>query len=432
VFRRFVDFCTFAVCGVVSGAGPPLFNVDRMDSWKRNFYLLLAVEILALAGFQAVHPFVPYYIQTFGVRDLSEALIWSGYMETAGALALAVCAPVWGYLADRFGPKPMVVRSMVGGGIAVLLMTQATTLEQLFAARIFHGMMSGSVTACIILVSKTAPKSELGYAMGLMQAAFMLGASLGPLAGGPMIEHWGFYNCFVLAGATVIVAGLAVQLMIKDSSRREGADSQQAPGGFVRDSRRLLNIRSFTILLVGMVFIHFSFGCIMPVLPLYLQQLAGGAEIVSLAGLVFALRGLTSAGASVFAGKWSNRFGSKKTMICALLGTAVFLVAQGSATDVASLAVITVVAGVAFGAIRPLANVMIAEIVRSDDRGKAFGITTSASAFGFATGPVVGANLGAAHGFPAAFYLTSLLFVATAVWVWWAIEGRGADPRLEE
>ncbi len=401
----------------------------RMNSWKQNFYLLIVVETVALVGFQAVQPFLPYYIQQFGITELSEALIWSGYMETAGGLAMALFAPVWGYLADRFGAKPMVVRSMVGGGIAVLLMSQATTIEQLFAARIFHGMMAGSVTACVILVSKAAPRSELGYAMGLMQAAIMLGASLGPLIGGPLIEKWGFQSCFVLAGATVIAAGLAVQLMIRDDSKADDSIPQKGPGSFVRDSRRLLSSRSFGILLVGMVFIQFSFGFVMPLLPLYLQQLAGGANVVAVAGLVFALRGLTSAGASLLAGKWTTRFGAKKTMICALLGTGGFLAAQGSAVDVASLAIATVLGGVAFGAIRPLANVMIANIVRADDRGKAFGITTSAGAFGFAIGPMVGANLGAAFGFPAAFYSTSLLFVATAGWMWWFLEA--SDPTVE-
>ena len=36
------------------------------------------------------------------------------------------------------------------------------------------------------------PKQHLGYAMGMMQGAFLLGAALGPLAGGPFIEA---YEC---------------------------------------------------------------------------------------------------------------------------------------------------------------------------------------------------------------------------------------------
>lgn len=392
-----------------------------MESWKKNFYLLLVVEIVALLGFQAVHPFLPYYIQQFGISELSDALIWAGYMETAGGLAMAISAPFWGYLADRFGPKPMVVRSMVGGGLAVLLMSLATSVEQLFAVRIFHGIMSGSVTACVILISKTTPRSELGYAMGLMQAAFMIGASLGPLVGGALIEGWGFKICFLSAGVTVIVAGLAVQLKIRDDCGPDEKDSHRSGGSFVGDIKLMLKLPSFAVLLVGMVLIQFSFGFIMPVVPLYLQELAGGALVVGLAGLMFALRGLTSAISSVFAGKWSARIGATQTMIFALLGTSIFSFAQGAAVDITVFSIMTVASGFAFGAIRPLTNVMVANIVPNDDRGKAFGITTSAGAFGFAIGPAVGAFFGAEFGFPASFYMTSVLCVATASWIWWSL-----------
>jgi MFS family permease len=109
-------------------------------------------------------------------------------------------------------------------------------------------------------------------------------------------------------------------------------------------------------------------------------------------------------------------------MMFGLVGTSGILLAQGSAPDVSTLAAATVVGGLAFGVVRPLANVMIADIVPVDDRGKAFGITTSASAFGFAIGPIVGAYLGATFGFPAAFYITSALFLAVTGWVWRSLD----------
>ena len=46
------------------------------------------------------------------------------------------------------------------------------------------------------------------YALGLMQGTFMLGASLGPLLGGPFIEHFGYYNCFIVSGVLVLLAGV--------------------------------------------------------------------------------------------------------------------------------------------------------------------------------------------------------------------------------
>jgi hypothetical protein len=45
--------------------------------WRRNFYILLAAELCAIMGFQAVQPFLPYYIQEFNVADLAEALVWA-------------------------------------------------------------------------------------------------------------------------------------------------------------------------------------------------------------------------------------------------------------------------------------------------------------------------------------------------------------------
>ena len=89
--------------------------------WRRNFYILLAAELCAIIGFQAVQPFLPYYIQEFDVEDLKEALIWAGYIGTAGGVAMAISSPIWGIVADRYGRKPMVVRSMIGGGLRCFL-----------------------------------------------------------------------------------------------------------------------------------------------------------------------------------------------------------------------------------------------------------------------------------------------------------------------
>ena len=40
---------------------------------------------------------------------------------------MAIASPVWGILGDRFGRKPMLIRSMLGGGITVGLIFLAQT-----------------------------------------------------------------------------------------------------------------------------------------------------------------------------------------------------------------------------------------------------------------------------------------------------------------
>jgi len=64
-----------------------------------------------------------------------------------------------------------------------------------------------------------------------------------------------------------------------------------------------------------------------------------------------------------------------------------------------------------------VANAMIARFVPEADRGKAFGVLTSANAVGWALGPMTGGYLAAELGFRQVFYVTGVLFVAVTVWV---------------
>ena len=168
-------------------------------SWKRNFYILWVAQAAAILGFQSVQPFLPYYVQVLGVKDLSEAAVWAGYMGTASGMAMAFSAPFWGAMADRFGRRPMVVRAMVGGGLTVLLMDYTRTPLELVLARFLQGLLAGSVTACITLVSTSTPRAHLGYALGMMQSAMMVGAAVGMIGGGALIDGIGYRDTFLIA-----------------------------------------------------------------------------------------------------------------------------------------------------------------------------------------------------------------------------------------
>ena len=173
-------------------------------SWKRNFYTLWVAQIIAIIGFQSVQPFLPYYIQELNIDNLADASIWAGYLGTVHGFSMALSAPIWGAIADRFGRKPMVVRAMVGGGVTVILTAFVGTVEQLLVVRFLHGVRSGSVTASITMVSTTTPKAHLGYALGMMSTAFMFGGAIGALVGGPAIDYFGNYNCFIAFGCKIV------------------------------------------------------------------------------------------------------------------------------------------------------------------------------------------------------------------------------------
>lgn len=405
----------------------------EFSGWRRNFYTLWVAELAAIIGFQAMQPFLPYYIQEFEVGDLGQALVWSGRMGTAAGLAMAISSPLWGSLADRYGRKPMVVRSMIGGGLSVLLMAYVTSVEQLLVTRVLQGALAGTVTACLTLVSTSTPRQHLGFALGLMQGAFMLGASVGPLLGGPLIEAFGYKTCFLWAGVAVILAGISVQFLVHEDFTRarrvESSAKYRMPG---RDMLRLLADRPFLVLVLTVTAMSFAFGFVMPVVPLFLQELAGHTDIISLAGAVFAAGGLVGAVSAAVMGRYSDRIGPRRVLVGGLFSAALFYLAQGYAQSVLAFGVLVVLTGIATGAVRPVANSLITGIVSEGDRGKAFGVMSSAAALGWAAGPMAGGYLGAHYGFRSVFVATAILFLAVGAWAWFAMKGVGETGNVKE
>ena len=347
-------------------------NRGMQISWKRNFYILWFAQIIAIIGFQSVQPFLSYYIQKLNVEDLAEASIWAGYLGTMHGFAMAISAPIWGVVADRFGRKPMVVRSMVGGGVTVLLMAYVASVEQLLAVRFLHGVLSGSVTASITMVSTTTPRAQLGFALGMMQSAFMFGAAIGALGGGPAIDYFGYHTCFLVAGCLVVLGGILVQFGIEENFQRAAVQAD-GESRFIDDARRVLRLKAFRVVVVCLTLIQFSFGVCTPVIPLFLQELAQIDNVASLAGLIFALSMLAGGASAAFMGKWSDRISVQKALVSGLVVTAFFFFAKGLSPTVQILATLMILSGLSSGIIRPLTSVLVTRIVAEEDRGKAFG-----------------------------------------------------------
>ena len=115
------------------------------------------------------------------------------------------------------------------------------------------------------------------------------------------------------------------------------------------DTKRLLQLKPFFITVVSLVLIQFAYGVIMPVVPLFLQPLAGHAEIITEAGFIFSLMSLTGALSSALMGGWTERIGVKRMLFWGLLSTAVFLAFQGSAQSVLTFAVLQVMGRIGNG-----------------------------------------------------------------------------------
>ncbi len=132
-----------------------------------------------------VNTAVPAMAESLQVTPLSLKAVVASYI-----LSLAVCIPVSGWMADRYGTRRVF-------SIAVGLFTFSSALcglalnaPMLVAARILQGVGAAMMMPVgRLTIIRTFPKSELLRAMNFVIIPALIGPLLGPTVGG-LIVHW--------------------------------------------------------------------------------------------------------------------------------------------------------------------------------------------------------------------------------------------------
>ena len=125
-------------------------------------------------------PFLPLYFQQLGVQDVGEIAMWSGLSLGVTPALTALLAPFWGRLADRYGRKIMVERSLVSFVVVMAAMAFVTRPWHVFALRVVQGLFAGYGALALTMAADSAPRDRTAYAIGSVQTAQRLGPALGP------------------------------------------------------------------------------------------------------------------------------------------------------------------------------------------------------------------------------------------------------------
>src|SRR5213594_342128 len=182
------------------------------EGWQRNVWALTLCVFIAFVGFQFFNPFLPLYVRELGVTDPGRIALWSGVLSAVTPAISGLLAPLFGRLADRFGRKAMLIRSLAGFIVIISAMGLVTSVEQLFVARLLQGFFAGFTPMAMALASMSAPPDKAPVAIGMVQSAQLLSVAIGPVAGGYVASHFGIrYAFFVTAGlCAVSLIGLMV------------------------------------------------------------------------------------------------------------------------------------------------------------------------------------------------------------------------------
>ena len=379
-----------------------------MEVWRRNLTIIWVTQLVAISGFSIVFPFLPYYVQELGVTDLRDVELWSGVLFATQAVTMAIFAPIWGTLSDRYGRKLMVQRAMFGGAVTLAAMGFVQDVWQLAVLRAVQGMLTGTVSAATTLVASSAPRERSGYALGLLQMAVWSGASVGPLLGGLVADTWGYRAAFWVTGVLLFVAGLAVWRFVEEDFVPPARDKDKSGGGFWDGVKLVIHQRPLVSLFSIRFIVRLGIRLIGPVLPLFVQSLVPpAARLATITGLISGVQAGTSAIGAVTLGRASDRIGYRRVLLACTVAAVILYVPQFFVTTVWQLLILQGAVGLVMSGVLASISALLATLAPEGRQGAVYGVDASVVSAANAVGPMLGASVAAAIGLRAPFLLTA-------------------------
>jgi DHA1 family multidrug resistance protein-like MFS transporter len=375
-----------------------------------SFGVLLISQLAATTGFMFVIPFLPLYVQQLGVEDAGHAAAWAGLLNTATAVTMALAAPLWGRLGDRYGQKKMLLRATLAGSMMLGLMGLVTSPWQLLLLRLLQGSLTGTVAAATVLVSATAPPDKASSRLGTLQTFIFVASAAGPFVGGVFADLVGIRASFGVTAALLATSGLLVLFGVReDEPSRSGASEDDASVGRPLPGRRLFPG------VLALFVVHLSITAVYPVLPGFLETIMEEpGRVASLAGQILGAGALAAALGSFVGGRLATRVGIWTTVVGALSLAGLASLPQAVVSSVAELFALRLVAAFALGMVIPVANLAVRAAVPPERQGAAFGVAASATSAAFGLGPLGGGLLASSFSFGVPFLVPGVLLLATS------------------
>jgi DHA1 family multidrug resistance protein-like MFS transporter len=402
-----------------------------VETWKRNLYVIWVAELVAISGFSVVFPFLPYYVQELGITELHQVELWSGVLFATQAVTMAIFAPIWGSLADRFGRKLMVQRAMFGGAVVLAAMGLVQNVWQLALLRAIQGMLTGTVPAATTLVASSAPRERSGYALGLLQTAVWAGASVGPLLGGLVADTWGYRAAFWVTGSFLFLAGLTVWRFVEEDFTPPVRDKDNPDGGFWQGLKLVGRSRNLLSLFSTRFMVRLAVRVVGPILPLFVQSLVPStARVATITGLISGVGAATSAVGAVTLGRASDRIGYRRVLLACAVGGAILFVPQAFVTNAWQLLVLQGALGLVMSGVLASISALLAHMAPEGRQGAVYGVDSSVVSMANAVGPMLGASVAATMGLRAPFLLAAgtLALAAGLAWVLVPRSGQEKSP----
>lgn len=394
---------------------------------KKYGWVIVTIAVLSLmiSNGLAIGGLPPFYkpireeFVAIGAIDASRAESFIGNSANITFLLSGVFSLIGGWLISRSGLKPVMLIGcgLLGGGLVIH--SQASTAEVVYAARALMGASLGfiGVAPCVVLVSRWFDKGR-GTALGIVLTGTSLGGAAIPLVAAPLIAQYGWrYAMIGLTSIIWLVLVPAIAFLVKEPRKNATAvtsDSEAADGMTLGEATRTPLFWAFGAC-AALVFYPIFVTSQQFILYLQSPKIGVSAETAAFAqSALFAI----SIGGKFLAGTLSDKFRAVRVMVgCSLLMFAASLVLLGLTADNSLYFLLPFAIG--YGGTFVLLQRLAADFFGRREIGKILGLITLIEVTGAAVGGRITGYLADRNGgdYTYAFYgvtiAAGLAFLAT-------------------
>lgn len=385
-----------------------------MERWKINLYTVWFSQILSIMSFSFGMPFLPFYIQQLGVTTPDGIKLYSGILNAAPAVTMAIMSPIWGIISDKYGRKLMLIRAMFFASFIIGGMGIVANVHQLLILRLLQGIFTGTITAAIVLVASNTPKNKLSFALGFLSSSTFIGQSIGPVIGGAVAEFVGYRISFIIGGILMFLDFLLVVLIVKEN--KETIDKSEK-----KEKSEKVSLSSiFTAMTISMLlvlfFIRIGRTIFNPYIPIYVQEIKATTKgIAGITGIINGCLALMTALSGLTLSRLGDKYNKMKLLIIYLMLGAIFAVPL---VYINNLWLFTCVLGIVFfitGGVEPVIMSLTTENTPVNRRGMLFGVQGTVGSIGFAAAPLLGGLISIKYSTNAVLIFIPIFLLLSAV-----------------
>jgi multidrug resistance protein len=385
-------------------------SVQASERRRRlTFAVVFATILIDFVGFSVLIPVLPLFADRLGASALQVGWIVSLY-----GLAQLLFLPVWGWVSDRIGRRPVILVSLLGTAISFAVLATARDIAVVYAARALAGLFAASIGTAQAVVTDITPPARRTSGMGLIGTAFGASMVVGPVAGGTLAAlhpEAPFYAIVVLAGGNFLMAWRFLP-----ESRPAGLARppwRDLARTFVPTPIRLLtrvHDRRIALFLVLFFVFFAAFAVVEAMGTLYLGKRFGADELD--AALVFAWLGLfvaaTQAGPL---GRLADAYGEVRLLVAGFALMAVGVAAVAWVPSYGWFFVVGPIIAIGNGLGFPSFTSLFTKVCRAEEAGELLGQSNSMAVAGRIVGAIGGGALMSERFLAAPFLASSALLV---------------------